>query len=165
MTDREERADEPRAPDRVDDSAPRDETGLRATERRSRRWVVAQFEDSPLLRWAYDEGIGRHPWSLTQIAKLLDLMADRYLCPVCGFPALEGPPWTNDFGSDEICPSCGTHFGYDDAADGDAARREAVYRRLRGRWRAMGCPWFSPGKPAPRGWDPANQLEAVESSD
>jgi hypothetical protein len=91
-------------------------------------------------------------------------MIDRYLCPVCGYPDLEEPPWTNDEPSDEICPSCGTHFGYHDAAGGDAAKREGVYRRLREAWRASGSRWFTPGEAPPAGWDPAEQVAAVEDA-
>lgn len=87
---------------------------------------------------------------------------DRFLCPVCGYPDLEESPWMNDEGSDEICPSCGTHFGYHDAAGGDAAKREAVYRQLRDAWKAGGSRWFSPGEAPPSGWDAEEQLEAVE---
>jgi hypothetical protein len=90
------------------------------------------------------------------------MTADRYRCPVCGYPDLTEPPWTDDAGSDEICPSCGTHFGYDDVAGGDAARREAVYRRRRETWQAGGCAWFWPGTPPPPGWDPSAQVAAVE---
>jgi len=54
----------------------------------------------------------------------LGMMAG-YLCPVCGYHDLYGPPWLNGSASDEICPSCDTHFGYEDAAGGDAARRES----------------------------------------
>ena len=85
-----------------------------------------------------------------------------YLCPVCGYPDLHELPWDGDSGSFEICPSCGTQFGYDDAAGGDAARREAVYASLRLAWKAAGCPWSSPGQPPPGDWNPAGQLEAVE---
>ena len=90
-------------------------------------------------------------------------MTDRYLCPVCGYPELTEPPWTNEAPSDEICPSCGTHFGYDDVAGGDAGRREAVYRSRREGWKSAGCPWFSHGRPPPAGWNAEEQLEAVES--
>lgn len=97
-----------------------------------------------------------------EVRALGAVMADRYVCPVCGYPALEEPPWTDDEGSDEICPSCGTHFGYHDAAGGDAARREEVYRRLRMAWRAGGCRWFSPRESPPPGWDPLQQLAPLE---
>ncbi len=89
-------------------------------------------------------------------------MSEQYLCPVCGYPDLGEPPWDNDSPSDEICPSCGTHFGYDDAAGGDAGKREGVYRRRREAWRVAGCPWFSRGTQPPAGWKPKEQLEAVE---
>lgn len=88
---------------------------------------------------------------------------DRWLCPVCGYPELAEPPWTNEEGSDEICPSCGTHFGYHDAAGGDAARREVAYRQRRDAWKAGGCRWFSPATPAPQGWNPKAQLASVET--
>jgi rubredoxin len=89
-------------------------------------------------------------------------MSDRFVCPVCGFPDLLEPPWSNDSPSDEICPSCGTHFGYDDVAGGDAAKREVVYRDRRSAWRANGCRWFSTGRKPPDGWDPEAQLQTVE---
>jgi hypothetical protein len=85
-----------------------------------------------------------------------------FLCPVCGFAGLEEPPWSDAAPSDEICPSCGTHFGFDDAAKGDAARREARHRELRERWKAAGCPWFSRATQPPTSWDPATQLEVFD---
>ena len=90
-------------------------------------------------------------------------MSEVRLCPVCGFADLFDVPWENGVPSDEICPSCGTHFGYDDVAGGDAGRREHVWRELRQRWRDGGCHWFSVGRPAPPGWDPHAQLDAVTS--
>lgn len=86
----------------------------------------------------------------------------RFTCPVCGYPALEEPPWTDESGSDEICPSCGTQFGYDDQAGGDPAARPAVHLRLREAWKAAGCPWFSQARRPPPGWDPQAQLRAVD---
>jgi rubredoxin len=91
-------------------------------------------------------------------------MDDRHTCPVCGYPDLEQPPWANDAPSDEICPSCGTHFGYDDFAGGDAGRREQVYRALRADWKAGGARWFSVGSAAPSDWDPAVQVAVLEDS-
>ena len=82
-----------------------------------------------------------------------------FLCPVCGFPDLSEAPWTDGGGSDEICVCCGTHFGYDDHAGGDAGRREALWRELRSRWQAEGCPWFSRARPRDTNWDPNLQLE------
>ena len=36
------------------------------------------------------------------------------MCPACGFDALDEEPWSDDSASDEICPCCALHFGYDD---------------------------------------------------
>jgi len=87
-------------------------------------------------------------------------MSDRFMCFSCGYPELVEPPWENDSASDEICPSCGIHFGYDDAAGGDPARREAVYREWRRRWIAAGMKWWS-GRDAPAGWNPEAQFRSV----
>jgi hypothetical protein len=87
-------------------------------------------------------------------------MSDRFLCFACGYPKLVEPPWDNDEGSDEICPSCGIHFGYDDAAGGDPARREEVYREWRLGWIAGGMTWWSRSD-SPAGWDPGVQLRSV----
>ena len=67
----------------------------------------------------------------------------QYECPVCGYPELGEPPWTGNRASFEICPSCGTEFGYDDAAGGDEARRPSVYNVLREAWIAEGMPWWA----------------------
>jgi hypothetical protein len=85
---------------------------------------------------------------------------DSYVCFVCGFGGLYEPPWNNGAGSDEICPSCGIHFGYDDAAGGDVAAREVVYRERRARWLADGMKWWSSEGP-PADWDAEAQLRAV----
>ena len=90
----------------------------------------------------------------------MSVMPDRYTCPVCGYGGLVEPPWSDGSGSDEICPSCGIHLGYDDVAGGDAGRREAIYRERRATWIAAGMPWWSPNRPPP-GWDPEEQLRAV----
>jgi hypothetical protein len=85
-------------------------------------------------------------------------------CPVCGFPGLDAPPWVDGSPSDEICPSCGIQFGYDDAAGGRADRRAAIYERWRSEWIARGMPWSSGGRPRPPGWDPQAQLDLVVQS-
>ncbi len=90
------------------------------------------------------------------------MSADSFVCPVCGYDRLYEPPWSNDVGSDEICPCCGIHFGYDDMAGGDAARREARHRELRTRWIDGGCLWFSRTRRAPEQWDPCAQLSIFE---
>lgn len=54
----------------------------------------------------------------------------RYKCPVCHWKYCEQPPRDH-----YICPSCGTHFGYDD--DGTSIKE------LRARWFAGGRKWWS----------------------
>jgi hypothetical protein len=82
-------------------------------------------------------------------------------CPVCGFAGLKERPWTDGSPSDEICPSCGIQFGYDDAAGGRVDRRAEVYEQWRSGWIAEGMPWRSRGRPQPPDWDPRAQLDAV----
>ncbi|TMF64503.1 MAG: hypothetical protein E6I14_03380 [Chloroflexi bacterium] len=84
-----------------------------------------------------------------------------HVCPVCGYPDLRQPPWRGDSGSFEICSSCGTHFGYEDAAGGDVLARPARYLVLREKWMAAGYPWFSPSRRPPSGWDPIRQLRRI----
>jgi hypothetical protein len=78
-------------------------------------------------------------------------------CPVCGYQHLDEPAWDQGSASDEICPSCGTQFGLDDAAGGFLDRREWVHRQLRERWQVDGCTWSST-RPIPRDWDPLRQV-------
>jgi hypothetical protein len=77
---------------------------------------------------------------------------NRFLCPVCGYPALESPP--EDY---TICPSCGTEFGYDDFASNQQARVQR-WATLRSAWLASGSPWFDSGTPRPGDWSPYLQL-------
>jgi hypothetical protein len=67
-------------------------------------------------------------------------------CPVCGYNGLDEPAY-DSFGcaSFEICPSCGTEFGYDDAT--------RSHESLCDEWIAKGMPWWADDKPPP-GWDP-----------
>jgi len=88
-----------------------------------------------------------------------------FLCPVCGYPDLPEEPWCDGSSSDEICPSCGTQFGYDDAAGGDASRRAAVHRELRTRWIERGMRWFSTSTPKPIEWEPLDHLAVFDESD
>jgi hypothetical protein len=62
-----------------------------------------------------------------------------HVCPVCFYPALEDP-----VEPDEICPSCGTHFGYDDF------RRS--HAELRNRWIRNGANWWSRYETEPPKW-------------
>jgi len=81
-------------------------------------------------------------------------------CPVCGFADLHEPAWANDEPSFEICVSCGTQFGYQDA-EPDLARREERHLQLRAEWVEAGYPWASITIPAPTGWDGRRQLAAM----
>lgn len=82
-----------------------------------------------------------------------------YLCPVCGYPELVEPPRSERTGggSYEICPSCGFEFGVTDDDEGFS------YEEWRRRWIARGMPWDSAAiRPAPVGWNPAQQLKNAE---
>ena len=81
-------------------------------------------------------------------------------CPVCGFPELSDPPWTGDVASDEVCPSCGTHFGTDDRADGPDEVRAVIHEALRLAWITEGMTWHST-RPQPEGWDPVRQVDSL----
>ena len=89
------------------------------------------------------------------------MTTDEFGCPVCGYLGLLEPAWRDDEPSEEICPCCGTQFGYDDATGRDPRVRSDVHRRLRREWIAAGSTWFSAGRPPPPGWEPAGQLERV----
>jgi hypothetical protein len=84
-------------------------------------------------------------------------------CPVCGYD-LGFEPWREGTPSDEIYPSCGIQFGYDDAAGGDPESRASVYRRWREEWVGSGMPWRSAGVSAPDGWDSEAQLREVTNA-
>ena len=73
--------------------------------------------------------------------------AVRHTCPVCAYGGLFEPPWVADGPSDEICPQCGTQFGYDDATVDaeDRARCHAVLRRA---WIHGGERWWSTSRTA-----------------
>ncbi len=71
--------------------------------------------------------------------------AMHFLCPVCAYPQLDGPP-RNDL----ICPCCGTHFGLDDYAQTPA--------QLRSAWLRAGANWFSRRTPPPPRWSARRQL-------
>jgi len=72
-------------------------------------------------------------------------------CPVCGYDALSEPAYDqHGCASFEICPSCGTEFGYDDAS--------RAHSELRASWLADGAPWRSKTRPPPAGWSGELQL-------
>lgn len=80
-----------------------------------------------------------------------------YQCPVCGFPELNDPPRSRGSGggSYEICPSCGFEFGVTDEDLG------YEYDQWRAEWVSRGMPWSSRGRPEPKSWNPAVQLESL----
>jgi hypothetical protein len=55
-------------------------------------------------------------------------------CPVC-HSELDFEPWIGESASFEICPSCGIHFGYNDAR---SDLRLRIYIHLREAWIANG---------------------------
>ena len=87
-------------------------------------------------------------------------MADSYACLACGFQGLDEPPWDGPSASDEICPCCGLHFGYDDAVGGRPELRPTFYHGWRLKWRIDGMRWWSP-TPPPEDWDPDRQWESM----
>jgi hypothetical protein len=73
------------------------------------------------------------------------------LCPVCGFAGLTEPPYDSaGCASFDICPCCGTEFGYDDATKS--------HGELRKDWLAAGASWRSKAQGPPPNWDPLTQL-------
>ena len=68
-----------------------------------------------------------------------------YQCPVCGYNQLEDPP-----AYDEICPSCGTQFGYHD--------HRRTHKELRLLWIRRGAIWHSKVDAIPIKWNPIRQL-------
>lgn len=79
----------------------------------------------------------------------------KFVCPVCGYDALDEPP-LDEFGcaTFSICSCCGNEFGYDDFS----ARVET----LRKKWKSTGMKWWSNAVPEPPGFDPHRQLRNVE---
>lgn len=92
------------------------------------------------------------------------MTTDGSMCPVCGYNGLLSAAWDDDSPSDEICPCCGTQFGYDDFAT-TADARVARHRDLREEWVASGFPWFSTTRLRPHAWDPVEQLRTLDGTD
>ena len=80
---------------------------------------------------------------------------------MCGYN-LSFEPWKDDSPSDEICPSCGIHFGYDDHLAGNKDLRPAFYKGWRGKWRLDGYKWWSDNLP-PANWNGEQQLKNMLS--
>jgi hypothetical protein len=72
-----------------------------------------------------------------------------YTCPICGYNKLRHPPQ-----NENICPSCYTEFGYDDAT--------RSHSELRQEWLANGARWEGVNvMPAPYEWQPYEQLKNI----
>ncbi len=86
-------------------------------------------------------------------------MTTTYRCPVCGYGELNAPPHNPISGgaSDEICPSCGFQFGFDDDD------RHISYEEWRERWVNSGMQWSSVGRPQPAHWNPVAQVAGLKS--
>ena len=80
------------------------------------------------------------------------------MCPVCGYPALDEPPY-DDSGCPTyvICPCCGNEFGYDDTS--------VAHVELRKKWIKKGMPWWSKRINPPDKWDPTQQLKEAKLFD
>lgn len=83
-------------------------------------------------------------------------MASSFVCPVCGFPdLLEAPRHSDGGASEEICPSCGSQFGFDDDDRG------LSFDEWRQDWIMRGMPWSSRGIPQPVDWSAEAQLREL----
>ena len=78
-----------------------------------------------------------------------------YICPICGYTALEELPWEDDgqTPSFTICDCCGVEFGYEDATQ----KGKSKYRD---QWIASGGKWFNEAK-RPENWDMKDQLKNI----
>lgn len=86
------------------------------------------------------------------------LKKQKQFCPVCGYE-LSFAPWEGNSSSDEICPSCGIQYGYDDAAGGDVNKRNLIYKEWKNRWIKEGMVWKSIGIEPPNNWNLVQQLK------
>lgn len=74
-----------------------------------------------------------------------------FTCPVCGWERMRNPP-TNH----EICPCCGTQFGYTDAS--------VTHEDLRLKWVHKGAKWHSSSwRPGPSDFNASAQLARLET--
>jgi len=76
-----------------------------------------------------------------------------YTCPVCGYNKLNEPPYdVHNSPSYEICPSCGTEFGFDDFA--------TSIPNLRQKWIENGMEFWN-ASAKPDDWNPLLQLKNI----
>lgn len=112
--------------------------------------AVGEWREVPLD--LPDDGDAILRWALER-----ELAIDT-LCSVCGYD-LGFEAWRGESSSDEMCPSCGIQFGYQDAGR-TVEDREPIYAEWRLRWVQEGAPWRSVG-PSHKGWDPREQLKRL----
>lgn len=81
-------------------------------------------------------------------------------CFVCKYEGLYESPY-DDRGvpSEEICPCCGFHYGFDDDDDDDDKEKEELYNRWREKWIVEGYKWFSKGRLPSEDWNPVEQMK------
>jgi hypothetical protein len=72
------------------------------------------------------------------------MVSQTYQCPVCGY-GMQDPPRDNN-----ICPSCGTEFGYDDAG--------RTFSDIRDAWLRIDAPWSSRVAGPPNNWNAYVQM-------
>ncbi|MBP2635489.1 MAG: hypothetical protein H6Q72_1396 [Firmicutes bacterium] len=78
-------------------------------------------------------------------------------CLVCNYDGLHDEPYdAKGVASDEICPCCGFHYGYDD--DG---MDKSIYIIWRLKWIEKGCTWFSKSRLHVVGWNAKEQLKGI----
>lgn len=77
----------------------------------------------------------------------------KYRCPVCGYPDLPEPPYSDGLGSTELCYCCGFQFGVTDD------NYNVAFDEWRKVWVARGMPWDSRGYCKPVEWDGEEQLK------
>lgn len=77
---------------------------------------------------------------------------------MCNYDGLCDDPYdARGVASDEICPCCDFHYGFDD--DGED---KIIYEKWRLKWIEKGCKWFSKGRLQPEGWEVKKQLEGFK---
>lgn len=90
---------------------------------------------------------------MSEAHRYADLLVEvsGFACPICLFPDLMEPYEDCSY---NICPSCGTEYGYDDCMPRDANYREKWQRRidLRLEWINRGDPWWFKREPCPAWW-------------
>lgn len=80
-------------------------------------------------------------------------------CIVCNYAGLFDPPYDErGIPSDEICPCCGFHYGYD---DDDVANKEDAFKLWKEKWIENGLKWFSKGRKSPEDWKANEQLKGI----